>query len=91
MFYRLLLSIASLAALCTTVGAQPSHFDPRSFLDRMDANKNGILERNEIDGRAEGFLRRMKPDLDLDKGVSIEKVSKMMRKAREERDRDSRG
>lgn len=87
--HRILIRLTLLAALCASAAwAQPPHFDPRSFLSRMDRNQNGFLERDEIDGRAEGFLRRMKPDIDLDKGISIDKVAKMMQKSREERERD---
>jgi Ca2+-binding EF-hand superfamily protein len=52
-------------------------FDPTEMLKRMDANGDGVLDENELDGRAGGFVRRLQERAGMgDSGkVSIEKLS----------------
>jgi Ca2+-binding EF-hand superfamily protein len=41
-------------------------FDPREFVQRLDANGNGVLEPDEISGRSRYFLERIARDAQLD-------------------------
>lgn len=56
------------------------------FLRRMDANGNGMIDPEEAEGRAGGFLRRIaenNPEIDLSKPVPLEKLEQSMAAARE--------
>jgi len=55
---------------------------PDAFLNRLDANGNGMLDPDETQGRASFFLRRFVPDADLSKPISIDKLKRMMEQAR---------
>lgn len=89
---RLSITLALLFAAVITMPslAQRGGWDPGEFLSRMDKNKNGVLERGEIDGRAEGWLKRYDSNLNFDKGVKIDKLKKKISESRERRDRDRR-
>lgn len=82
------LSFALLLCVSATCFAQRGEFNAREFVGRMDKNKNGILERDEVDGRAEGWLKRSYPEANFDKGVSVRKLADRMQKAHEERMRE---
>lgn len=55
-------------------------FDPNAMWDRMDANSNGILEPEEMQGRARGFLERMAGDagLDLSQPIPLADIKRIM-------------
>ncbi len=67
--------------------AQGGGFDPSEFLKRMDANGNGMLEPDEVSGRAAGFVRSAaeRAGLDPNQPLSIDKIAEAMKKAAEER------
>lgn len=64
-------------------------FDPGEILRRADDNQNGRLEPEEISGRLRSYLERVASDADIDlsRGVSVEKMEKAIRN-RIDRDRD---
>lgn len=72
-------------------------FDPKDFLTRMDENKNGVLDPNEISGRARGFLARAaeQAGISLDQPVPLDKMIAAMSASQGERssrdDSSSRG
>jgi len=61
--------------------AQPSAgrggFDPTEMLKRLDTNNDGVLDDNELEGRAGGFVRRLQERAGLGTSgkVSIENLS----------------
>jgi hypothetical protein len=77
-------------------------FDPSERLRQFDANKNGLIEPNEIPSEARSFLERMaeRHGLDPKRPISIAKISEAIRRERGSRggppsrdsgDRDRRG
>ena len=71
------MAIAILAGSSAAFGQRPERgrggFDPRDWYSRMDTNKNGVIEPNELDDRSRGFLSRM-PGIDISKPVPIDKL-----------------
>ncbi len=70
--------------------AQRGGWDPKSIMERIDKNKNGVIEKGEVDGRGEGWIKRYIPDANFEKGVSVASILKAMDRSREERERDDR-
>ncbi|HMP77952.1 MAG TPA: EF-hand domain-containing protein [Pirellulaceae bacterium] len=56
-------------------------FDPASFLRRLDANGNGVLEQSEMSDRTRGMLERI--GLDPSKDHPLEKISEQFQAQRE--------
>lgn len=73
--------------------AQPLSAQSRTteFLRRMDANRNGRLEPNEISDRARPYLERFAREagIRLSGSVSISQLEAAARRSSERRDRDS--
>lgn len=67
--------------------------DPKDFIQRMDANNNGILEPSEISERSRFFLDGAARDggLDLSRGVPVQKMIEAMEKRNAARDSSGRG
>ena len=66
---------------------------PIDFLKRLDTNGNGMLDPNELEGRAGYFIRRMaqnNPRIDLSRPIPIQRLAEEFMRMREERMR-SRG
>jgi Ca2+-binding EF-hand superfamily protein len=72
-------------------------FDPSSFLDRLDRNGNGMLDKDEMEGPAQFILSRLQrddPSIDTNKPISIKKIKEKFEKMRsgggssDDRDRD---
>lgn len=63
-------------------------FDPAEMLRRMDQNRNGQLEGEELEGRGGEFVKRMLAGTGLEKQsrISIDDASKAIQKAREQRE-----
>ncbi len=85
---RALLTGLILVAVPSSVFGQPSNFD---FLRRMDANRNGRLEPDEISSRARPFLERIARDggIRLSGSISISDLESAARRSFERRGRDS--
>lgn len=60
-------------------------FDPVELLQRMDANRNGQLEPDEVSGRARGFVDRYAQQAGLDpkQPLPIDKLSAAMQQGRD--------
>lgn len=60
---------------------------PMSFLERMDANHNGMLDPSETQGRARSFLESIakQSKLDLSKPIKLDKIAAAFEKMRESR------
>src|SRR5688500_2327772 len=58
-------------------GRRDRGFDPTELLTRMDANKNGQLEPDEVSGRARGIVERLaeRAKLDPKQPLPIEKLT----------------
>jgi len=72
-----------------TVLAQPGGWHgrgPSSFIDgmlsRMDDNGNGAIDPDEAEGRAQYFLRRIMPDADFSRPISIDQIKRAAEEAR---------
>ncbi len=59
-------------------------FDPASFLRRLDANGNGVLEQSEMSDRTRGMLERM--GLDPTQNYPLDKIAQQIQSQREERE-----
>jgi len=67
---------------------------PGDFLRRLDANGNGMLDPNELEGRFGYFIQRMaqnNPRLDLSRPIPIDRVAEEFQRMREERMRGGSG
>ncbi len=72
-------------------GGPPSGGGPSDFIRRLDTNGNGMLDPDESQGRARMFLDRIAgsiPGLDLNRPVSIAKLSQGFDRLREQRARE---
>jgi Ca2+-binding EF-hand superfamily protein len=61
-------------------------FDPGSFLDRMDNNRNGNLDPDEQVGPISGLIERLRSfdsEIEPGKSVSIDRIKKAFEKMRE--------
>lgn len=68
-------------------------FDPSSFLKRLDANGNGVIDVEEQKGPAEFMISRLQrydPKIQPGKPIPLSKITKSFEKARAERE-GSRG
>lgn len=64
-------------------------FDPSSFLERLDANGNGVIDVDEQKGPAEFMLSRLQkynPDIKPGQPIPMSSLTKTFEKARAERD-----
>jgi len=52
------------------------------MLSRMDDNGNGMIDPDEAEGRAQYFLRRMMPDADFSRPISIDQIKRAAEEAR---------
>jgi Ca2+-binding EF-hand superfamily protein len=62
--------------------------DPSEFLRRLDANGNGNLDPNEVEGRFGFFIRRMaenNPRIDLSRPIPISRLAEEFQRMREQR------
>ena len=69
-------------------------FDPSSFLSRMDANGNGVIDVDEQKGPAQFMLSRLQsydPSLKLGKPIPLSSITKTFEKARATREGGRRG
>lgn len=66
-----------------------SGFDPSRIVERFDANKNGKLDPDEVDGRSRMFLERFAPGVDLSKPISLSELRKRMGRGRDSERRGS--
>jgi Ca2+-binding EF-hand superfamily protein len=79
-----------LVALASVARAQ----DPNEFLRRVDANGNGMIDPEEMEGRFGFFVKRMaenNPRLDTSKPIPISKMTEEFNRMREERMRSGGG
>ncbi len=79
-------------------GGSRGGFDPSSFLDRLDANGNGVLDPDEQQGPAQfliGRLTSMDPSIKSGSPIPVDKIKKAFEKMRggggDDSGRDSRG
>jgi Ca2+-binding EF-hand superfamily protein len=81
--------------LVTSADAQPpgrggrGGFDPSSFLSRMDANGNGVIDVDEQQGPSKFMLSRLQsydPSLKVGKPIPLSKITKTFEKARAARE-----
>ena len=65
-------------------------FDARGMLERMDENRNGIIDPNEVSGRGGEFIRRMaeRAGMNPDQPLPIDKLAASADSYRSDRDRD---
>ena len=71
-----------------------SGFDPSSFLNRLDANGNGILDPSEQQGPAQFLIGRMAqsdPSIKAGQPIPLSKITEGFQKMREQRDQGSSG
>jgi len=75
--------------IAQTTQAQ-ERFDPKDILERMDANKNGLLEGSEISGRAREHINRAaeRAGLDPTKPLAIKTLLHSMGNRDDDRDSD---
>ncbi|WP_145172453.1 EF-hand domain-containing protein [Rubripirellula lacrimiformis] len=69
-------------------------FDPSSIMDRLDANKNGVLDPDEQQGPAQFLIGRMQqsdPSIKPGKPIPISKIKDAFEKMRGGGDSSSRG
>lgn len=69
-------------------------FDPSEFLNRLDANQNGVLDPEEQQGPAQfliGRLQQADPKIKSGEPIKIKKVIEVFTKMREQRDGGSSG
>ncbi len=70
-------------------GGPPGGFDPSSFIERLDQNRNGMLDPEEMQGPAQFIVSRLQrdnPEIRTDKPIPISKIVKGFEKMRESRD-----
>ena len=99
-FDQRILSIVLLTALPITLPAQPpgfdrsrgrGGFDPSSFLKRLDANGNDVIDVEEQKGPAEFMISRLQkydPKIKPGKPIPLSRIQKTFEKARAEREGD---
>lgn len=66
-------------------GGPPGGFDPSSFLERLDRNKNGMLDTDEMEGPAQFLISRMQrddPSIRSDRPVPLSKIKEAFEKMR---------
>ncbi|MEW4561715.1 hypothetical protein AB1K70_04270 [Bremerella sp. JC770] len=63
-------------------------FDPTEMLRRMDRDRNGKVEGDELEGRGGEFVRRMLngTGMENNKSINIDDASKAIQKARDQRE-----
>lgn len=69
-------------------GGSRFRFDPTRILERIDRNDDGILQPDEMDGRARGFIERLAGERDLSKPIPIKELAEAIEERRRSRDRD---
>lgn len=69
-------------------------FDPSSFLERLDRNRNGMLDPDEMQGPANFMIQRMQredPSIRTDRPIPMSKLKEAMEKMRASRGGEDRG
>lgn len=81
-------------AVALAVAAPAAGQGSSEFLGRLDANGNGMIDPQELEGRFGGFIRRMaenNPRLDLSRPIPIDRLGEEFSRMREERMRGGGG
>ena len=72
-----------------TSSGSRSGFDPSSFLSRLDANGNGVLDPSEQQGPAQFLIGRMAqsdPSIKAGQPIPLKKITDGFQKMREQRE-----
>lgn len=67
--------------------------DPAEFIKRLDANGNGQIDPDEMNGRGGRFITGMaeRAGLDVNQPIPVEKLTQAMEQSRQERERGGEG
>ena len=87
-------ALAVAAVVAATTGGRSSFgsrggFDPSSFLSRLDANGNGVLDPSEQQGPAQFLIGRMAqsdPSIKAGQPIPLKKITDGFQKMREQRE-----